>query len=105
MSVAVEMGSNGRIVIPAAMRRSLGVTAGGATFLADVVDGKIVLTAAAVVPRDEYEWLHSERVSHLLDDADEAIAQGRVERLTRAHMAAARAGRTDDRESTHNTGT
>jgi len=51
---------DGRLVVPAALRRRLGVEGESAAFLADVVNGKLVLVAADVVPRTERDWLESE---------------------------------------------
>jgi bifunctional DNA-binding transcriptional regulator/antitoxin component of YhaV-PrlF toxin-antitoxin module len=82
----IEMGRDGRLVIPAPMRRQLGFGSGPAYFLADIVDGKIVLTAADVVPRAEQEWLESDAVTALIDQADRNIQAGNVHRITRARM-------------------
>jgi len=94
MTTMIGMAPNGRLVVPAALRRRLGVEGESAAFLADVVNGKLVLVAADVVPRAERDWLESEGVTRLIEAAEENIDQGKTRPLTRAGMQEIRQSRT-----------
>jgi bifunctional DNA-binding transcriptional regulator/antitoxin component of YhaV-PrlF toxin-antitoxin module len=87
------MAANGRLVIAAPMRKELGLGAESAVFLAEVVNGRLILTPADVVPRAEREWLASPEVTALLDQADRHIADGAVQPLIRADIARLRTER------------
>lgn len=93
MATTIGMAPNGRLVVPAALRRMLGVEGESAAFLADVVGGKLVLVAADVVPRADRDWLESDGVTRLIEAADQDIEQGKTRPLTRASMEEIRRGR------------
>lgn len=82
----LEIASNGRVTIPAEMRKELHLNDGGVVLNAELVDGRIILTAARVVPVEEQQWLESDAVTQLLERADRNIAEGNVRRLTRSHL-------------------
>ncbi len=78
--VLVAMNGEGRITIPAAARRQLGLE-GAAQFQAEVRDGALVLRPAVVIPREDawaytpehlkkVERARKEDVGHQLTEAD-----------------------------------
>lgn len=72
----VKLGSNGRLVIPAAVRRSLGVVEGDELSLALVDDELRVTTVRAAVRRAQR--LMAQRVAADRSLTDELIAERRV---------------------------
>jgi AbrB family looped-hinge helix DNA binding protein len=72
----VKLGSNGRLVIPAAVRRALGVTEGDDLSLALVDDELRVTTISAAVRRAQR--LMAQRVPAERSLADELIAERRA---------------------------
>src|SRR5664279_6127103 len=93
VTTTLQMAANGRLVIAAPMRKELGLGAESAVFLAEVVNGRLILTPADVVPRAERDWLASPDVTALLDQADQHIDAGDVQPLTRADVDRLRAER------------
>ncbi len=51
MTVQVNITSNGRMSLPADIRKRLGLTAGGAVYLDETDDGVLMRTAAQAVAR------------------------------------------------------
>lgn len=51
MTVAVNVTSNGRMSLPADMRKRLGIVGGGAVYLDETADGVVLRTAAQAVAR------------------------------------------------------
>jgi AbrB family looped-hinge helix DNA binding protein len=82
----VLMSSSGRITIPKAARRALGI-AGETEFDVEVVEGRIVFRPARS-PADEDNWAytpeHLKRLRRALKDSEE----GRVLQLTEAELLA-----------------
>lgn len=101
----IGMAPNGRLVVPAALRRTLGVEGESVAFLADVVNGKLVLVAADVVPRAERDWLETDEVTRSIEAAEDDIDQGKVRPLTRAGMEEIRQTRTARKPENSKTGT
>jgi hypothetical protein len=72
------------------MRRQLGLDKQSATFLAEVVNGQLILTVADVVPRAEREWLDGDHVSELITSAERSIAEGHLRQPARSDRARTR---------------
>ncbi|WP_420606292.1 AbrB/MazE/SpoVT family DNA-binding domain-containing protein [Novosphingopyxis sp.] len=51
MTVQVNITANGRMSLPAHIRRRLGLSAGGSVFLEETEDGVVIRTAAQAVAR------------------------------------------------------
>ena len=54
----VKVGSDGRMTLPAAVRRALALNDGEARLSIDVTDGAAVLRPAVVIPRDD-AWAYA----------------------------------------------
>jgi len=79
MGPLVSMNSEGRLTVPAAVRRHLGLD-GETQFQYEVREGALVLRPASVVPREDawaYTPAHRERLRAALADSRE----GRVRQL------------------------
>ena len=51
MTLQVNITANGRMSLPATIRKRLGLTGGGAVFLEETEDGVVIRTAAQAVAR------------------------------------------------------
>jgi AbrB family looped-hinge helix DNA binding protein len=60
MATIVEVGREGRVTLPAAIRRELGL-AEGAQLSVAVIDGEVVLTPVVTIPRRVLEQLERHR--------------------------------------------
>ncbi len=84
MRALVSMNREGRLTVPAAARRELGLE-GEAQFQAEVRDGALVLRPAVVVPREDtwaYTPEHLAQVERALRDSRE----GRVRQVTEGDL-------------------
>lgn len=78
MSTTLEVGPQGRVVIPAAIRKLLGIET-GATLVATVVDGKLVLETQEQLLKQFYSRFAIARMRPDVTVADELIAERRSE--------------------------
>lgn len=78
MSTTLEVGPQGRVVIPAAIRKLLGIET-GATLVATVVDGKLVLETQEQLLKQFYSRFAIARMRPDVAVADELIAERRSE--------------------------
>ncbi len=78
MITTLEVGPQGRVVIPAAIRKSLGIET-GATLVATVVDGKLVLETPEQLLKQFYSRFAIARMRPDVAVADELIAERRNE--------------------------
>ena len=73
------MHADGRLTVPAAARRSLGVQ-GETQFQVEVSDGVLVLRPALVIPRED-AWAYTEKHRRQVDQALREEAEGQFLRL------------------------
>lgn len=85
MAKVVTMTAEGRVTIPAAARRELGVE-GEAQFEVDVKSEAIVLRPAVIMTRED-AWAYTPRHRRLLVKAHRDSREGRVRRLTEGQLA------------------
>ncbi len=85
MAKVVTMTAEGRVTIPAAARRELGVE-GEAQFEVDVESEAIVLRPAVVMTRED-AWAYTPVHRRLLAKAHRDSREGRVRRLTEGQLA------------------
>lgn len=85
MTKLVTMTPEGRITIPAAARRQIGVE-GEATFEVGVDGESIVLRPAVVMTRED-AWAYTADHRRLLAKAHQDSREGRVQRLTDRQLA------------------
>ncbi len=78
MATPLEVGPQGRIVIPAAMRKLMGIET-GSTLVASVVDGKLVLETQGQLLNQFYSRFAQARMQPDLAVADALIAERRAE--------------------------
>jgi len=78
MTTPLEVGPQGRVVIPAAIRKQLGIEA-GSTLVASVVDGKLVLETQGQLLNQFYSRFAKARMQPDLAVADALIAERRTE--------------------------
>jgi len=78
MQTTLEIGPQGRIVIPAAMRKAMGVEA-GATLVAHLEDGKLVLETQDQLLNRFYGRFAKARMQSGNSVVDELIAERRSE--------------------------
>lgn len=78
MSTTLEVGPQGRIVIPAALRKLLGIET-GATLVATVVDGSLVLETQEQLLKRFYSRFAIARMRPDAAVVDELIAERRNE--------------------------
>ncbi len=81
----VTMTAEGRVTIPAAARRKLGVE-GEAQFEVDVESEAIVLRPAVVMTRED-AWAYTPEHRRLLAKAHRDSREGRVRQLTEGQLA------------------
>lgn len=93
--VRVTMNERGRVTLPIEARRALRLEP-GADLEAEVIDGKLVLTPAILVPRED-AWAYAPEHRALVEQAREDARAGRVYHLGRADLEQLIAG-TDDPE-------
>jgi bifunctional DNA-binding transcriptional regulator/antitoxin component of YhaV-PrlF toxin-antitoxin module len=86
ISAKVPMCSFGRLSIPAAARRALGIV-GEAEFDVEVVDDRIVLRPSAG-PLDNDDWAYTPRHRRLLRRALKDSEEGRVRRMAEQDLRA-----------------
>ncbi len=88
MNAQLQLGPQGRIVIPAAMRQALGLET-GASLMATVVDGTIVLETPGKLLNQFYARFAQARMVLGESPVDELIAERRAEVQSeeRAHQA------------------
>lgn len=82
--VLVTMNGEGRLTVPAAARRQLGIE-GETQFQAEVHDGAIILRPALVIPRDD-SWAYTREHREQLARAREDAREGRVRELSEADL-------------------
>lgn len=85
MAKLVTMTTDGRVTIPAAARREIGVE-GETQFEVDVEDDTIVLRPAVVMTRED-AWAYTPEHRRLLAKAHRDSREGRVRRLTETQLA------------------
>lgn len=78
------MNREGRLTVPAAARRELGL-AGEAQFQLEVQDGKLVLQPAVVIPREDL-WAYTPQNVAKIRRAQRDIEEGRVRQITEAEL-------------------
>jgi AbrB family looped-hinge helix DNA binding protein len=78
MSTPLEVGPQGRIVIPSAIRKQMGIEV-GSTLVASVVDGKLVLETQGQLLNQFYSRFAKARMKPDLAVADALIAERRTE--------------------------
>lgn len=78
MSTPLEVGPQGRIVIPSAIRKQMGIEV-GSTLVASVVDGKLVLETQGQLLNQFYSRFAKARMQPDLAVADALIAERRTE--------------------------
>lgn len=78
MSVTLQVGPQGRIVIPASIRQEMGIQP-GAVLVANVVDGKLVLETQAQLLAHFYTRFASARMQVTDSVVDELIAERRAQ--------------------------
>lgn len=81
----VSMTAEGRLTVPAAARKEIGVE-GEAQFELDLADGAIVLRPAVVLPRED-AWAYTSDHRRLLSKAHSDSREGRVRRLSERELA------------------
>ena len=77
-STPLQLGPQGRIVIPAALRQALGLEP-GATLMASVVDGKLVLETQGQLLNQFFSRFAKVRMAVQGSVVDELIAERRAE--------------------------
>jgi AbrB family looped-hinge helix DNA binding protein len=75
--ITAPLRTKGVVTIPQAVREELHLETGD-NLLVTVEDGRIVLTPAAVIPRDQ-AWFHTPEWQAKEAEADEDLALGRYE--------------------------
>lgn len=78
MTTTLEVGPQGRLVIPAIIRKSLGIEV-GSTLVASIVDGKLVLETQAQLLNQFYSRFAKARMQPGDSIVDELIAERRSE--------------------------
>jgi len=78
MSTQLQVGPQGRVVIPAALRQAMGIEP-GSTLVAQVIDGKLVLETQAQVLNQFFSRFASARLQPGSSVVDELIAERRAE--------------------------
>ncbi len=78
MTTPLEVGPQGRVVIPAAIRKQMGIET-GSTLVASVVDGKLVLETQGQLLNQFYSRFAQARMQPDLAVADALIAERRTE--------------------------
>jgi AbrB family looped-hinge helix DNA binding protein len=81
MTTQLQLGPQGRIVIPAAIRQAMGLET-GAVLVANVVDGKLVLETQAQLLNRFYARFASARMQPDSSVVDELLAERRAEAAT-----------------------
>lgn len=76
MPTTLEVGPQGRVVIPAAIRKALGIEA-GASLVATVVDGKLVLETPTQLLNQFFSRFAQARMKPGESVVDELIAERR----------------------------
>lgn len=76
----VSMNSEGRLTVPASMRRELGLE-GDAQFEAEVAGGHLVLRPVVVLPLED-AWAYTPEHRRLLERAHRDSREGRVRQMT-----------------------
>ena len=76
MKTTLEVSPQGRIVIPAAIRKQLGIES-GATLVATVMDGKLVLETQDQLLKNFYDRFAKARMKPDLAVSDELISERR----------------------------
>src|SRR5579864_7590182 len=80
----VGMDAHGRITLPAAVRKKLGIT-GESQFEVEVASGAIVLKPVVVLPQED-TWAYTPEHRRLLERAHEDSRAGRVRTLTEREL-------------------
>lgn len=78
MKTQLQIGPQGRIVIPAAIRQAMGIEPGG-MLVAQVIDGKLVLETQAQLLNQFYARFAKVRMQPAPSVVDELIAEHRAE--------------------------
>ncbi|MBI2756276.1 MAG: AbrB/MazE/SpoVT family DNA-binding domain-containing protein [Chloroflexi bacterium] len=84
MKTHVIMNSEGRLTVPAAVRKSLGL-AGQSPLELEVADGLMLLRPAVIIPRED-EWAYTPEHRALLARSQEDVRQGRVRQVSEADL-------------------
>ena len=78
MSIQLQVGPQGRVVIPAALRQAMGIEP-GCTLVAQVIDGKLVLETQAQVLNQFFSRFAKARLQPGSSVVDELITERRAE--------------------------
>lgn len=78
MTVSLQVGPQGRVVIPAALRQAMGIEP-GSVLLAQVLDGKLVLETQKQVLNQFFSRFAKARMAQSGSVVDELIAEHRTE--------------------------
>jgi len=78
MSMSLQVGPQGRVVIPAALRQAMGIEP-GSVLLAQVLDGKLVLETQKQVLNQFFSRFAKARLTQNGSVVDELIAEHRAE--------------------------
>ena len=92
----VDVNRQGRLTLPAQVRRALHLPNEGATLQWEVVDGAVVLRPVVVVPAED-AWAYTPEALASIARARQNAREGRVFRLTKDQfLALIEQGRRDD---------
>ena len=80
----VSMNREGRLTVPAAARRELGLE-GETQFQAEIRDGNLVLRPAVVIPRED-AWAHSPEHVVRVERGQGDSQEGRVRQMTESEL-------------------
>ncbi len=86
MRNVVGMNAHGRITLPSAARKQLGIT-GESQFEVEVDSGAIVLKPVVILPQED-AWAYTPEHRQLLERAHEDSRTGRVRTLTERELEA-----------------
>lgn len=78
MTMSIQVGPQGRVVIPAALRQAMGIEP-GSVLLAQVLDGKLVLETQKQVLNQFFSRFAKARMAPNGSVVDELIAEHRAE--------------------------
>jgi bifunctional DNA-binding transcriptional regulator/antitoxin component of YhaV-PrlF toxin-antitoxin module len=80
----VTMNADGRLTVPAAVRRLLQVE-GQAAFELEVTDSTLILRPAPAIPSDD-AWLYTPETLQRIEEARRDAREGRVRRMSEAEL-------------------
>lgn len=92
----VDVNRQGRLTLPAQVRRALHLPNEGATLQWELVDGAVVLRPVVVVPAGN-AWAYTPEALASIARAEQDVREGRVYRLSKSQvLALIEQGRKDD---------